>query len=73
MEKEPCKQRSLCACSQFFWQEIKERNLQNKYLKETKASLGINMSSVSNVGQMFFFFVDSFSETAWQLGTLGIA
>ena len=67
MEKEPRKQRSLCACCQFFWQEIKERNLENKYLKQTKNSLDINMNIVSNVGQMFFFFVDSFFSNSMTL------
>ena len=41
MEKEPCKRNHakkvfLCACSQIFQPEMKERNFENKYLKETK-------------------------------------
>ena len=36
MQKEPCEQRSLCACCQIFQPEMKERNFENKYLKETK-------------------------------------
>ena len=36
MQKEPCELMSLCACCQIFQPEMKERNFENTYLKETK-------------------------------------
>ena len=62
MEKEACKQSSLYACCQFLLGRDQRKKL-GKYMFEThKKSLGINMNIVSNIGQMFFFFVDMMTE-----------